>query len=188
MLSDRTLETVSREFFEHVLDALIGFLPVERGDFSWRASSRNLKVWFGDDSREHYEVQQVGGALELGFHAEYPDPARNDAVLERLLDGETAWRHRLGAEAESGKYVGRQASVWRRVSEVWKGDALSAPETAVEAADRLAAYIAALEPLRTGKQAARKGLPARGSPPGLRGAASGPEGGGRVSRPPSEPD
>lgn len=139
---------MAKEFFEQVVDALVGFLPPDGRDFSWRTSSRNLKVWFGDETREHYEVQLVDDELEIGFHAEYPDPARNDAVLERILGAEATWRRRLGREVETGEYLGRQAPVWRRASERWDGEDLLEPGAAVEAAERLATYITTIEPLR----------------------------------------
>jgi hypothetical protein len=139
---------MSKEFFEHIVDALMGFLPPDRTTFSWRSGSRNLKVWYGTEPREHYEVQLVGGALEIGFHAEHPDAHRNEAVLEQLLESEKTWRRRLRGEVEAGKYLGRRTSPWRRVSECWEGDGLLEPETAVEAAERLAAYIDAFEPIR----------------------------------------
>lgn len=138
---------MSKEFFEQVLDALVGFLPPDGRDFSWRTSSRNVKVWFGAEMREHYEVQLVGDELEVGFHSEHPDPARNDAVLGRILDAEASWRRRLGREVEIGRYLGRQTR-WRRASECWDGDGLLEPGTAVEAAERLATYITIIEPLR----------------------------------------
>lgn len=139
---------MSKEFFEQVVDALVGFLPPDGRDFSWRTSSRNVKVWFGDETREHYEIQLVDEELEIGFHAEHPDVARNDAVLKRILGAEKRWRRRLGDEVETGPYLGRQARVWRRASECWDGDGLLEPGTAVEAAERLAAYITTIEPLR----------------------------------------
>jgi hypothetical protein len=138
---------VAREFFEEAADALIGFLPPGLTGFARRVSSRNLKVWYGDEPREHYEIQLAGGRLEIGFHAEHSDPARNDAVLDRMLGREREWRRALGKDAQAGAYVGRQSGSWRRVSEVWDDDA-SDPGAAVEAADRLAAYIMALEPRR----------------------------------------
>jgi hypothetical protein len=157
---------LSRAFFDQVAEALVGFLPPERTEFSCRASSRNLKVWFGPEAREHYEVQLVpagmagrpagrggktqqgrGPVLEVGFHAEHPDAGRNQEVIGRLLAGEPGWRDDLGAEVEAGAFLGR--SGWRRVSEVWEGADLEGPEAAVEAADRLALYICALEPLRS---------------------------------------
>ncbi|MGI8795814.1 MAG: hypothetical protein ACR2IR_04385 [Acidimicrobiia bacterium] len=139
---------MSKEFFEQVVDALVGFLPPDGRDFSWRTSSRNAKVWFGDETREHYEVQLVDDELEIGFHAEHPDPARNDAVLKRILGAQAKWRRRLGDGVETGEYLGRQARVWRRASECWEGDGLLEPGTAVEAAERLAAYITTIEPIR----------------------------------------
>src|SRR5207244_3569731 len=95
----------------------------------------------------HYEVQLVSGpALEVGFHAEHRDLARNEDVLERLLGGEKAWRKVLGREPQTGSFLGRQKN-WRRVSEVWDGEGLT-EDAAVEAAERLAEYISSLEPLR----------------------------------------
>ena len=47
---------------------------------------------------------------------------------------------------KKGPFLGRQKN-WRRISEVWDGDGLT-EDAAVEAAERLGAYIEALEPLR----------------------------------------
>ena len=144
---------MSRAFFQEVVESLIGFLPPEQSRFSSRISGRNVKVWFGAEAREHYEAQLLrrDGAtiLEIGFHAEHPDAARSDDVLARLLAGERHWRRTLGAEVETGPFLGRP-SPWRRASEIWADADLGDPGTAVEAADRLAAYITALEPLRSG--------------------------------------
>jgi hypothetical protein len=142
---------VSRAFFEQVVETLIGFLPPEQSGFSSRVTGRNAKVWFGAEAKEHYEAQLVrrGGAtvLEIGFHAEHSVAPRSDEVLARLLSGERRWRRVLGTEVETGAFLGRP-SPWRRVSETWADADLDDPGTAVEAADRLAAYISALEPLR----------------------------------------
>jgi hypothetical protein len=141
---------VSRGFFEQVVEALVGFLPPERCEFSSRVSARNAKVWF-DEAREHYEVQLMrrGGApvLEIGFHVEHTDAAKSEAVLDRLKAGERRWRRALGQEVEVGPFLGRAGS-WRRASETWDAEDLSDPGAAVEAADRLAEYITAFEPLR----------------------------------------
>jgi hypothetical protein len=142
---------VSRAFFAEVVETLIGFLPPEQSGFSSRVTGRNAKIWFGVEAREHYEAQLVrrhgATVLEIGFHAEHPDAARSDAVLDRILAGEGRWRRTLGPEVETGAFLGRP-SPWRRASETWADADLDDPGTAVEAADRLAAYIAALEPLR----------------------------------------
>jgi hypothetical protein len=146
---------VGRVFFDQVAEALVGFLPAELAGFASRATGRNVKVWFGPETREHYEVQLVSArlagrqgraVLEVGFHAEHPDAGRNQAVLAKLLAAKPRWRDELGEEPEAGPFLGR--SGWRRISEVWDGPALDGPEAAVEAADRLATYIRALEPLR----------------------------------------
>jgi hypothetical protein len=140
---------VSRAFFETVDDALHGFLPPGLRDFDSHRTSMNLKVWY-DEGREHYEVQLVSGpALEVGFHAEHKDGGRNEDVLGRLLKGEQRWRKALGRAPKTGPFLGRQKN-WRRVSEVWDGDGLT-EDAAVEAAERLGAYIEALEPLRRGR-------------------------------------
>lgn len=132
------------------MEALRGFLPPERGSFSSRATGRNAKVWFGTEAREHYEVQMLSrdGApvLEVGFHAEHSDAARSEAVLSRLVSTEPCWRSSLGSEVETGPFLGRGGG-WRRASETWDAADLSDLGAAVEAAERLAEYIAAFEPL-----------------------------------------
>ena len=142
---------MSRAFFEQVVETLVGFLPPEQSHFSSRISGRNAKVWFGAEAKEHYEAQLVrrDGAtvLEIGFHAEHSSPERSDAVLQRLLSGERRWRRTLGKEVETGPFLGRP-SPWRRASETWPDIDLDDPGAAVDAADRLAAYITALEPFR----------------------------------------
>ena len=137
---------MSRAFFETVDDALHGFLEPKLRNFEAHRTGMNLKVWY-EEGREHYEVQLVSGpALEVGFHSEHRDAARNEDVLERLVGGERMWRKVLGREPKAGAFAGRQSN-WRRVSEVWDGEGLT-EDAAVEAAERLADYINALEPLR----------------------------------------
>ena len=95
---------MSRAFFETVDDALHGFVPPALRDFDSHRTSMNLKVWY-DEGREHYEVQLVSGpALEVGFHAEHKDQARNEEVLARLLDSEKSWRKVLGREPAAGPF------------------------------------------------------------------------------------
>ena len=167
---------MSEDFYRDACDALVGFLPSELATFEHRLHGRGLKVWFGDATREHYELQEVGmierdgrevleRALEIGFHAEHHDPAKNEAVLARLRAGEKAWRRTLGTAAGIGSFVNDQRRGWQRVSEFWTGPEIEEPDTAIDAADRLARYIAALEPLRTapppsaGARASRRTTP-----------------------------
>ncbi len=141
-------------FFEHVLDALEGFVDDDHGIVHASAHRRGLKVWFGADdgqaAREHYEAQLVRRdgemALEIGFHAEHRDPAENEACLVHLLTREKKWRKGLGDEAEAGPFLGMDS--WRRISEVWEPPDPEDPEASIEVAARLADYVDAIEPLR----------------------------------------
>lgn len=150
----------SRAFFEQVADALIGFLPPDLRTFGSYRTSHNVKVWYGDGRREHYEVQVLsartartkGPALEIGFHAEHADASANEQAIEHLVGRERRWRKQLGDGPEAGAFLGRQGP-WRRLSEVWTDDGITEPEAAIEAAERLAAYIAALEPIRARSEA-----------------------------------
>ena len=137
-------------FFEIVRNAFEGFVAGVGGRRSIYVHSRGLKVWFDDDSREHYESQliRVDGdvQLEIGFHAEHPKAPQNDEVLQRLLAVEPAWRPELGDAAVAGDFIGRTG--WRRISEVWPAPNFEVIDEAIEAAARLADYVIALEPVR----------------------------------------
>jgi hypothetical protein len=145
--------------FDEVADAMVSLLPPELGAVRYRAQRYGIKAWFGGErpEREHYEAQVMGAsamdeakvlALELGFHAEHPDEALNQAVLDRLVARERTWRPRLGAAAEAGPFLGRRED-WRRLSELWADPDLSDPEVAFEIASRLVDYMTVLEPIRT---------------------------------------
>ncbi|MDW3216993.1 MAG: hypothetical protein R8F63_00160 [Acidimicrobiales bacterium] len=144
---------MERNFFEHVLDAFEGFVDDELGEPQATSHRRGLKVWFGDAegraAREHYEAQliRVDGeaALEIGYHAEYPKEAENQAALDRLT-GTGAWRKALGKDAEAGPFLGMEG--WRRISEVWEPPDPDDPEAPIEIAARLADYVDAIEPVR----------------------------------------
>ena len=144
--------------FDEVADVVLGLVPNELGKPRCRARRYGIKVWFGPEmpSKEHYEAQVIGAdavvdatvlALEVGFHAEHPRLADNDAVIAQLLDDEHRWRRTLGTEAVVGPFLGR-ADAWRRISEVWADPDLSDGEIAFEVGVRLIDYITALEPLR----------------------------------------
>jgi hypothetical protein len=139
---------MARAFFEQLSDALASFLPPDLRAYGSTIGSRNVKVWYGEESYEHYEVQSLSSRrLEIGFHAEHPIETRNDEVLATLRARERSWRRALGKEAEAGPFLGRQRG-WRRLSEVWDGPGLGTDEAAIEAAERLARYIRALERIR----------------------------------------
>lgn len=137
-------------FFETVRDAFEGFVVGVPGQRNTYVHSRGFKAWFDDDTREHYEAQliRVEGTLQLevGFHAEHPKAALNDAVLERVRATEAEWRIALGDAAVAGDFIGRTG--WRRVSEVWPANETPDIDEAIEVAARLADYVIALEPAR----------------------------------------
>jgi len=136
--------------------------PMESGTYPTAAKRGSDEASFaapvpkGEIPKEHYEAQVMGAGamdeakvqvLEIGFHAEHPDEARNQAMLEQLLADERRWRRVLGAEAEAGTFLGRRDD-WRRVSELWPDPDLSDPTIALEIAARLTDYITVLEPAR----------------------------------------
>ena len=141
---------VESRFFETVRDAFEGFAAGIGGRRHVFVHSRGLKVWYDDDTREHYESQLIrvdsDEVLEIGFHAEYPKAPLNDEVLQRLLASESEWRADLGTDAVAGDFIGRTG--WRRISEVWPAPDFDDIDEAIEAAARLADYVIALEPLR----------------------------------------
>jgi hypothetical protein len=143
---------VEAGFFEIVRNAFEGFVSGVEGQRNIYVHSRGMKVWYDDDTREHYESQliRVDGEvqLEIGFHAEHPKAPQNDEVLRRLLALEDEWRPELGDEAVAGEFIGRDG--WRRISEVWPPPDGDDIDEAIDAAARLADYVIALEPARRG--------------------------------------
>jgi hypothetical protein len=144
--------------FEEVGDALRGLIPPEFGVQHQRVRRYGIKIWFdvARPPREHYEAQVIGAAgvdgatmlaLEIGFHAEHPNPADNEAVLAHLAAHERRWRRPLGPEAVAGGFLGRPDD-WCRVSEAWPDPDLSDPGLGIEVATRLTDYVLALEPAR----------------------------------------
>lgn len=141
---------MERRFFEQVQDVIEGLVFDVDGTLHRKAHGRGVKIWFGDATREHYEAQliRLDGkvVLEVGFHAEHPNVDENQAVLDQLLVAESGWRRRLGAEPESGVFLG--VDRWLRISETWDEPDPDDFEIAIEIAARLADYVSALEHLR----------------------------------------
>ena len=144
--------------FDEVGEAVRSLVPAELGEIRCRAHRYGLKVWFGSEkpAREHYEAQVIGArdvpeaevlAIEVGFHAENPNPDDNDKTLATLLKKERGWRKTLGREAVAGAFLGR-ADDWTRISETWPDPDLGDPDLPMELALRLADYVIALEPVR----------------------------------------
>jgi hypothetical protein len=151
---------VELHLFDAVAVHLRALVPADLGDVQLKAHRYGIKVWFGGvtPTREHYEAQVVGPrhvpeattlALEVGFHAEHPNSADNEAALAHLTASEPRWRKVIGQEAFAGSFLGSRDD-WRRVSETWPDPDLGEEDLAFELAPRLTDYITALEPvLRT---------------------------------------
>lgn len=141
---------MERTFFHQVQDVFESFVIDVGGTLHATAHGRGIKVWYDEATREHYEAQlvRVDGkiVLEIGFHAEHPKVGENEAVLNRLLDDEHAWRRELGGEPEAGVFLG--VDRWRRISEIWEEPDPDDVDVAIEIAARLADYVSVLEPLR----------------------------------------
>jgi hypothetical protein len=147
------------QLFDEVGEAVRSLAPDTVGELNIRPRAYGIKIWTGPEKehRVHYEAQVVGPgdvadaeilAIEVGFHAEHPDPAQNDATMAPLAERERTWRKALGPEPVLGVFLGR-ADHWRRLSETWPDPDLSDPDLGVELASRLLDYLAAIEPLRT---------------------------------------
>jgi hypothetical protein len=149
---------VEQHVFDEVAQALRSLLPADLGEVRTRAHRYGIKVWFGvaKPPREHYEAQVVGAAhvaaakvlaIEVGYHAEHPDPSANASALAGLTAQERRWRKALGPEAEAAPFIADRNG-WQRLSETWPDPDLADPELGFEVAARLTDYITALEPLR----------------------------------------
>ena len=145
--------------FSEVADLVQAMVPPELGTLRTRSHRRGVKVWFDTEKpgREHYEAQLLsrrhvdgdeGTAVEIGFHSEHPDEARNSEIVAALAAAESTWRAELGTSAELAPFLG--AANWRRLSECWIEPDLDDPELAFELAARVVDYVTALEPLRSG--------------------------------------
>lgn len=164
--------------FEQVADGLHALVPPTLGRWHQRNHRYGIKVWFGDagtPGREHYEAQVVGPklvpgasvvALEVGFHAEHPDPADNRSTLARLVQAEKRWRPALGEAAEAGGFLvpkggAGRAKDWTRLSETWPDPDLGDPDLPFELAARLTDFVVALQPLLGPPGPARPGKRAK---------------------------
>lgn len=143
--------------FEEVAELVRAMTPPELGDVRIRAHRRGVKLWFGAEAtaKEHYEAQVLarrhvdgieGMAVEVGFHAEHKDVAKNITAIEQI-DARKGWRPELGGEPEVAVFFG--ADNWRRISEAWIEPDLDDPEAAFEIASRLIDYVTAIEKVRS---------------------------------------
>ena len=152
MAADSTLKL---HLFEQVADGLHAIVPPEVGRWQQRNHRYGIKVWRGDAAsppKVHLEAQVIGAkhvaaasvlAIEVGWHAEQPDPERNRAALDQVVADERRWRRDLGAEPVAGPFIGHTRG-WLRVSETWPDPDLGAEDLPFELAARLTDYLVAL--------------------------------------------
>ena len=136
-------------------------VPDDLGRYQQRTHRRGLKVWFGPADkprRDHFEAQIIAYkhldtddpqpegrfAIEIGFHAEFPDPAKNQQALDQARHAKKSAKNVLGREAEAGEFLGNRD--WRRLSEVWMDIESDQPDLAFEVASRLVDYIESIQP------------------------------------------
>ena len=147
-----------RGLFDQVGEVVRGSAPRAAAELRVQVRPGGVKVWYGDAAppREHYEAQIIGAdivtdaramALEIGWHAEHPREADNQALLVGLRAREPRWRPALGDDAVAGPFLGR--STWRRISETWLDPDLDGPDVPFDIGVRLVDYIRALQPHRT---------------------------------------
>jgi len=109
-------------------------------DFHWEASFL-AKLWFGNHDL-HYEItpRQRARTIEIGLHFE-ADPLTNARLLAAFVANASTVRRALG-----NARLERWDRGWCRV---WEPLPYRTPdgELARELADRLAAYVTALEPI-----------------------------------------
>ncbi len=151
--------------FDQVDDGLRALVPADLGTLRTQARRWGVKAWFDEEAcpRAHYEAQVLSAkhvpgaellAIEVGFHAEHPSERDNEAALAAIRGAEPTWRDALGPDAVVGPFLGRAG--WLRLSETWPDPDLGDPELCFEVADRLAAYVTTLEPLRRRAPAAQE--------------------------------
>lgn len=150
-------DSLQLHLFEQVADGLHSLVPEDVGPWRQRNHRYGIKVWLGTAAkpeRLHFEAQVVGAklvpdastlAIEVGFHAEHPDPAVNRAALEDLVGHERSWRRALGGAPVAGPFLGRVRD-WTRLSETWPDPDLGDPELPFELAARLCDYLVAVGP------------------------------------------
>jgi len=131
-----------RDFFDEIVERLHAHLPDPLADFRQKASMSQVKVFYGNE-RVHYEVWTDGqrNQIEIGLHFE-DGPVSTAAYLAHFDARIVELKHELGPELE----LERWTASWGHLFEIWPlarlDDALAG-----RAARRLAALIAALQPL-----------------------------------------
>ena len=116
-------------------------VPAELRDFHWSAVSFMAKLWYGNKDL-HYEIwpRERLGTIEIGLHFE-ADPLTNARLLAAFTANAKAVRRAL-ADARIEEWDRGWARVWEPLPHRKPDEQLAG-----ELAERVAAYVAALEPI-----------------------------------------
>ncbi len=116
-------------------------VPAELREFQWESYSFQSKLWYGNKAL-HYEIwpREKLGTIEIGLHFE-ADPLTNARLLAAF---------RASAKVVRRALVDTRLEEWDRGwARVWEPLPHRKPDAqlALELAERIAAYVSALEPI-----------------------------------------
>jgi hypothetical protein len=116
-------------------------VPSDLREFQWESFSFQSKLWYGNKAL-HYEIwpRERLGTIEIGLHFE-ADPLTNARLLAAFAANAKAIRRAL-----AGALIEEWDRGWARV---WEPLPHRRPDEglAAELAERVAAYVTALEPI-----------------------------------------
>jgi hypothetical protein len=116
-------------------------VPSQFREFQWESFSFQSKLWYGNKGL-HYEVwpRERLGTIEIGLHFE-ADPLTNARLLAAFAANAKAIRRALAA-ARIEEWDRGWARVWEPLPHRKPDEGLAS-----ELAERIAAYVTALEPI-----------------------------------------
>jgi hypothetical protein len=116
-------------------------VPETLGEFHWESYSFQSKLWYGNKAL-HYEIwpRERLGTIEIGLHFE-ADPLTNARLLAAFAANAKAIRRAL-ADARIEEWDRGWARVWEPLPHRRPDEGLAS-----ELAERIAAYVTALEPI-----------------------------------------
>jgi hypothetical protein len=135
------MEIQPRECLRRVGPLVRERVPPTLREFRWEAISFMGKLWYGNKDL-HYEVwpRERLGTIEIGLHFE-ADPLTNARLLAAFRANAKAVRRALG-DARIEEWDRGWARVWEPLPHRRPDEQLSR-----DLADRIAAYVTALEPI-----------------------------------------
>jgi hypothetical protein len=116
-------------------------VPSQFREFNWESFSFQSKLWYGNKAL-HYEIwrRERLGTIEIGLHFE-ADPLTNARLLAAFASNAKPIRRAL-SDARIEDWDRGWARVWEPLPHRKPDDALAS-----ELAERIGAYVTALEPI-----------------------------------------